>query len=299
MFEALPSTELRYVCKGCETVFVHVGYPSNRFLSLCKSCKTNHDKEMRSESRKRNLTVLTEAALKPMKVEYENVHNTNLLLTDNERVLVEQLNEFKKKLKISEASNARLESALQIVNQRRKGAPSECIVPRERLNKTKSYDDALLIRLKLKLAQEDLLSFYRSSFYSKLSEYQNVCLVSPDEGLFCSIFIKRGHRFIVFVGNKMLYPREGVRKHFNERDVKYILHLDKSHILDCSKTSLRGVCMASKINSVKGLLRGSEKAIANAKISSANKGVICVIAIDDIQPNTEIFVKTYGSLHKI
>jgi hypothetical protein len=119
---------------------VHVGYPSNRFLSLCKSCKTDHDKEMRSLSRKRNLTVLTEAALQPMKVEYEALYNTNLFLSHNEGVLVEQLDELKKKLKNSEASNARLVSALDIVNEHRTGVLSESIVPRERLDKTKSYD---------------------------------------------------------------------------------------------------------------------------------------------------------------
>ncbi len=67
--------------------------------------------------------------MQPMKVEYEGLYNTNLLLSYNERVYIGwTVRWIEEETENSEASNARLVSALDIVNEHRKGVISESIV---------------------------------------------------------------------------------------------------------------------------------------------------------------------------
>ena len=174
-----------YNCKRCNIVFQRVGPSSNRFKSMCKDCKKIHDKELRDIK----LAERNETALQPMKLANETLLHENLLLTDNERVLFSELNEVRKKLKVSEASVLRLTSTLNIMKQPRKGVISECIVLTENRNKRKTDEDEDVLRrentrLVIKVQQEELLTFYRSSFYAKTSLYKHLSLKGPDDGLF-------------------------------------------------------------------------------------------------------------------
>jgi hypothetical protein len=290
--------------------------PSNRFLFLCAVCKKKHDSETLVRRQKKKLI---DPELIPLQEKNLSLTIDNNLLNENIQKLLEDNNVLIKRIKLLETSNANLTESVNIVNRCRINptvsnslteAPNDIETDlRELLNKAETQltvarfnVDQLNLdnsRLRNLTSYDDVLKEYRSSFYKMESLYSNKHKKSPRDGLFCLKLILRGHRFIIYVGDKKQKPAGNVKDVYSKQDVKYLLHLDKFHILDCSRTSQSGICMASKINTIQGLFNNGIAAKENAKILPARNGVISVVALEDIPADTEIFVRTYGRGHII
>jgi hypothetical protein len=249
---------------------------SHNFLGLCKPCLLQ-DRQGKRKQYDLNVKAKVNDEIINLVIENDSSKKKCVSLQKSNESLTVSLDLFQTK--------PRLASTVELDLRRARDEACQSQKEVERLTKVAEKLESLC--------------HYRHNLYRKPSLFSNIFYNGPGYGLFCRILIKRGHRFVYFVGDRDIRPSGNLRDFYSERDMKYLLHLDNNTLLNCSKTSLNGICLASMINCVKDLSLDGVPAIANARILPASNGEINVVAICDIDPGTEIFVATYGAAHVI
>lgn len=209
------------ICKKCLSSFYHLfTTKSNKFLGLCEPC----NKELLKLKRK----------VYDLNTKSKQNENNCLLVNENTFLNVE-INSSKKKLKSLQKSNESLNECLDLyLNRPRIASVIEVELAQVRDEASRNQKEA--DRLNNALIRSEQLVFYRHNLFRKPSLFSNVHNLGPGFGLFCRILIKKGHRFVYFVGDIELRPSGNVKDFYPERDVKYLLHLDDRTLLNCAQT---------------------------------------------------------------
>jgi hypothetical protein len=255
----------------CSKQFHHeIKIHSHRYKGLCIECNKKRKYELKKNST--NLKV-------------SNQKNTNKLLANKNKSLLREL-------KVAKKTIDNLSLIVENYKRPRVTSTVEQALLNAQLESDASKKENIILKNKLTRVEGHLN--YSYNLFVAPSKYKNQHGNSPGKGLYSFIFIKNGDKFIEFVGDTVSRPSGSVKDSYSKQDVKYLLHLDKETILDCSKTNKLGVCRASMINCVQGLFLRGIAAVPNAYFPPAVNGVKYAIATRDILPKTEIFIETYG-----